>query len=361
VLSYPDSAWSTRLAAHGTGAGEWDCLLDADAGRYLWLRLDLTGTGAQTASLDAVEIEYPRISLRRYLPAIYGADPDSASFTDRFLAMFDRSLRDVELLVDGLPADLDAEATPYLDWLSDWVGLATDTRLPDAVRRRLLASSARLYDLRGTLAGLRELLLIVLGLDVLEPCAGCGREPGSCSPARACCPPRPPEVSSWTPPPLVLEHFRLRRWLRLGASRIGDDAMVWGRRIVNRSQLGDGAQVGGTQLKTSQDPLRDPFHAYAHKYTVFLPASAGLREQQRKVVQRLLQFATPAHTAGTVEYVEPRFRIGVQSSLGLDSVVARVPAGLVLGETPLGRATVLTGEASDAGAPRALGATTVLG
>lgn len=361
VLSYPDSAWTTRLAAHGAIDGEWDCLLSAIPGRYLWLRLDLGGTGAQTPCLDAVEVEYPRISLRRYLPAVYGADADSAEFTDRFLALFDRSLRDVELLVDGLPADLDAGTTPYLDWLSDWVGLTTDARLPDAVRRRLLAGSARLYDLRGTLAGLRELLIVVLGLDQLAPCPGCGREPDSCAPARLCCPPRPAEVSSWTPPPLVLEHFRLRRWLRLGASRIGDDAVVWGRRIVNRSQLDDGAQVGGTQLETSQDPLRDPFHVYAHKYTVFLPAAAGRSQQQRKVMDGLLRFATPAHTAGTVEYVEPRFRIGVQSSLGLDAVVARVPAGLVLGETPLGAATVLTGDPSDSGGPRALGATTVLG
>jgi phage tail-like protein len=361
VLSYADSAWSTRLAAHGAVDGDWDCLLNADAGRYLWLRLDLTGTGAQTASLDAIEIEYPRISLRRYLPAVYGADADSASFTDRFLALFDRSLRDVELLVDGLPADLDAESTPYLDWLSDWVGLTLDTRLPESVRRRLLARSAHLYDLRGTLAGLRELLITVLGLDMLQPCSGCGREPGTCSPARDCCPPRPPEVTSWELPPLILEHFRLRRWLRLGASRIGDDALVWGRRIVNRSQLGDGAQVGGTQLKTSQDPLRDPFHVYAHKYTVFLPASSGQTEQRRKVMQRLLRFAAPAHTAATVEYVEPRFRIGIQSSLGLDSVIARVPTGLVLGETPLGQASVLTGDPSDSGGPRALGATTVLG
>ena len=141
----------------------------------------------------------------------------------------------------------------------------------------------------------------------------------------------------------MLEHFRLRRWLRTGASRIGDDAVVWGAKIVNRSQLDEGAQVGGTQLKTSQDPLRDPFWVYAHKYTVFLPAAAGRTEQQRKVLAGLLAFGTPAHTAGSIEYVEPRFRIGVQSSLGLDSVVARVPSsGLVVDESLLGQATVLS-------------------
>lgn len=109
----------------------------------------------------------------------------------------------------------------------------------------------------------------------------------------------------------------------------------------------------------SQDPLRDPFHVYAHRWTVFLPASAGATPQQRAVLQRLLAFATPAHTAGQVEYVEPRFRIGVQSSLGLDAVVGRVPTGTTLGATPLGTA-VLTGDPDSPGGPRRIGTTAVL-
>ena len=228
VLGLDESAWRTRMTAPGSTSDGWDCLLRSDPGRFLWLRLDLAGTGAATPSVSAVEVEYPRISLRRYLPAIYGEDTDSAEFTDRFLGLFDRSLRDVELLVDGLPADLDVGGTPYLDWLASWVGLTLDARLPDAVRRRLLASSPRLYDLRGTLAGLRELLIIVLGLDVRPPCPGCGREPGSCRPAPDCCGQCVEPPPTWEPPPLVLEHFRLRRWLRTGASRIGDDAVAVG-------------------------------------------------------------------------------------------------------------------------------------
>jgi phage tail-like protein len=355
-----DSAWRTRAVAPGGTEDGWDCLVTSDPGRYLWLRLRLTGTGQVTPSLTAVEVEFPRISLRRYLPSVYGTEPESAAFTDRFLSLFDQSLREVETRVDDLPAVLDPMATPFLDWLASWVGLAVDPRLPERTQRRLLARSARIYDLRGTQAGLRELLLLVLGLDELPPCHACERERGTCRAARATCPPRPAVPHRWPAPPLVLEHFRLRRWLRLGASQIGDEAVLWGRRIVNRSQLGNGAQVGSTQLKASQDPLRDPFHVYAHRYTVFVPAAAGGTAQQRRILQRLLAFAAPAGTEGSIEYVEPRFRIGVQSSLGLDSVVARLPAGLVLGETPLGAATVLTGESRAPSGPPQLGTTTVL-
>ena len=125
-----------------------------------------------------------------------------------------------------------------------------------------------------------------------------------------------------------------------------------------------GAQVGVTQLKASQDPLRDPFHVYAHRYTVFVPAAAGATPTARKVVQRLVDFGTPAHAAGTVQFVQPRMRLGVQSCLGLDSVVARVPSGFVLGDEGdhgrLGAATVLTGEPGTRPVPPQLGTTTVL-
>ena len=368
VDAMPEAAWRTRAtataqpAAAGGPAAEWDCLLTGDPGRYLWVRLRLTGSGSTTPALTAVEVFFPRISLRRHLPEVYGAEPESAAFTDRFVGLFDRSLRNVEARLDALPALVDPQATPALDWLSSWVGLAGDRRLPEAVRRRLLAASARLYDLRGTATGLRELLLLVLGLD--EPPSGACCTPRAREAAPAGRPGRPARPGRHLPRP-----GRRRRWCSStsgcvagcgwGDSRIGDEAVLWGRRIVDRSQLGEGAQVGGTRLAVSQDPLRDPFHVYAHRWTVFLPASAGATPQQRAVLQRLLTFATPAHTAGQVEYVEPRFRIGVQSSLGLDAVVGRVPTGTTLGATPLGTA-VLTGDPDSPGGPRRIGTTAVL-
>jgi hypothetical protein len=169
-------------------------------------------------------------------------------------------------------------------------------------------------------------------------------------------------------PPLILEHFQLRRWLFLGAGRLGDQAELWGRRIVNRSQLDETAQVGMTKLHTTLDPLRDPFHVHAHAFSVFVPACLARSDAARRSLTNLLESERPAHTIYTLELVEPRFRIGVQSTIGLNSVVGRYPQGVTLAggsdaPTPLGSGTVLTGgrgQPMDGGVPKSVGRTTVL-
>ena len=58
-----------NVHATATERGETDILLRSPPGRYLWLKLVFQGDGASTPRLGNLEIEFPRISLRRYLPA----------------------------------------------------------------------------------------------------------------------------------------------------------------------------------------------------------------------------------------------------------------------------------------------------
>ena len=74
---------------------------------------------------------------------------------------------------------------------------------------------------------------------------------------------------------------------------------------------------------------------------------------------RLLARESPAHTQAHVEYVHPRFRIGFQSMIGLDTVVARVPEGVTLGETTLD-STVLTGGSAAYVGDRRIGTTAAI-
>src|SRR5262249_61845045 len=55
--------------------------------------------------------------------------------------------------------------------------------------------------------------------------------------------PEPPRL-----PALLLEHWRLRRWLAVGAGRLGDDSVPWGEALVNRNRLDDRARRGVARL-----------------------------------------------------------------------------------------------------------------
>ncbi len=358
IQALPASSWSSLPLLHGQREGEWDGLITSAPGRYLWLSLQFESNGAATPALHTLRIEFPRISLRRFLPAIFAEDPAGADFTDRLLSLFDTGLRAIERRLDDQAAWFDPLATPaapgkgdLLGWLAGWIGLELDRQWPEARRREWLKRSAGQLHRRGTREGLHRQLLTYLGMQPEQHCCRDGAPRTGCRPVSRRCPVATPTLCRWQPPPLILEHYQLRRWLFVGKGRLGDQAMLWGRRIVNRSQLDEGARVGGSQLITTQDPLRDPFHVAAHRFSVFVPACVVRSESRRRGLQQLIEWEKPAHTQHELILVEPRFRIGFQSSIGLDAVVGRYPEGVRLGEGPLGRATVLESPPHQRGGP----------
>lgn len=378
VDTLPDEAWETRQVARratNTDGSDvaWDCLVGSGPGRFLWLRLELRGDTRMSPQLSRATLEMPRISLARWLPGAYREDPSAGEFTDRFLAVFDTTMRSIERQVDGQAALFDARSAPaqsgakgapdFLSWLASWVDIALDRHWPEERRRRFLRAAPALFDHRGTSRGLRAVLLLYLGLgdpaDTVDDCArppaapdqGRCLFPNRCEPLRDPCAepvePEPPRL-----PALLLEHWRLRRWLFVGSARLGEESMVWGKAIMNRSRLDDGARADVTQLVTEHDPYRDPFYTYASIFTVFLPACVARDATARKGLENLLRDESPAHTRWHLELVEPRFRIGVQSMIGYDSVVGRYPAAQVtLNTTTLGRSTILGGSSNEANAP----------
>jgi phage tail-like protein len=371
IATMPAPQWDTGQRLRSlTRDGEWDCLVRSPGGRYLWLQLELEGDGTSTPEIDSVRIEFPRISLRRFLPAVFALDPTGADFTDRFLSIFDTTLRGIEHDLDQQarlfdPASAPAEPAPgatvdVLTWLASWVGLTLDRRWPLAKRRRLFKTATSVFDQRGTRAGLRRLLLAYLDMDVESvPCPTAERR-SRCTPMALNCGDPPAPSRAWQPPPLILEHFQLRRWLFVGQGRLGNEAVLWGRHIVNRTHLGAGATLDRSQLIRTQDPYRDPFHVYASRFSVFVPASFATSPQRRKALETLLQLESPAHTCFQLEFVAPRFRIGTQSMIGYDTVVARPPAPITLRDATLGAASLVAPSGSGGPSMR-LGGRTLVG
>jgi phage tail-like protein len=368
VQGLPESAWATNMTVNAMKP-EFEALIFSGPGRYLWLRLQLAGNGGATPAIESIKLEFPRISLRRYLPAVFAEDPNGADFTDRFLSIFDTTLRGVERKIDHEASYFDPLSTPavpaspggadFLSWLASWVGANLDRLLPVEKRRLILKQEGSIQCVRGTRLGLWKQLLLFLGMQPEAVCCAgsqpkkvCVPKPPNCSPVKKEC--------AWEPPALILENYQLRRWLFLGAGRLGDDAILWGKRIINRSQLSGNAQLGVSQLLTTPDPFHDPFLDYSNKFTVFVPAQFGASDQKRRGLINLLEAEKPAHTQYEIRYVTPRLRIGFQSMIGLDSVVGRYPSGVTVGQK-LGQDSVLSGSLRQGGPSFATGRNSRIG
>ena len=256
--------------------------------------------------------------------------------------------------VDGLPAVLDADghAVPGLALV---LGRARRRPAPAGARPGAGSwpASARLYDLRGTLTGLRELLLLVLGLDELRPpCPGCGRR------ARHL-PAGPGDL-----PAAAGRPGRLAR-AATGAGALPAAPLAAARREPDRRR-GGGVGAADRQPQPARQRRTGRRHAAqdqpgpaARPVPRLRPPLHGVRARGRRRARRssagscsgCSPSARPAHTAGSIEYVEPRFRIGVQSSLGLDSVVAARADRARARRDTARAATVLTGEPTGTGRP----------
>ena len=134
--------------------------------------------------------------------------------------------------------------------------------------------------------------------------------------------------------------------------RLGDCSALFGSSIVRRLQLDQFSRIGEFQLIDSGDPLRDPFHAHAHRFSVTVPLRDGADEEtERRVLERVIELSKTAHAIDDLQLIRPSLRIGVQSFIGVDTVVAAYPETTVAGRGRLGRDTVLPPSSDEANPP----------
>lgn len=86
-------------------------------------------------------------------------------FLERFTAALDDVLAPALCSLDNLAAYLDPELAPedFLAWLGSWLGMALDEDWPLDRRRTMVAHAAALYERRGTISGLADLVALYTG------------------------------------------------------------------------------------------------------------------------------------------------------------------------------------------------------
>jgi phage tail-like protein len=106
-----------------------------------------------------------------YLPAVFRQTP----FAGQFLLAFETMLSGaggqpgLETTISGLASYFDPATTPaeFLPWLASWVTLTLRADWDEPTRRSFIAQIVPLYRLRGTKAGLAQMLALYTGEPVV--------------------------------------------------------------------------------------------------------------------------------------------------------------------------------------------------
>ena len=274
------------------GADNPDCLVQSGPGRYLWLRLTFNSNGLSSPELRSLKVFYPRVSYLQYLPAVYQENENSRLFLDRFLSIFQTEFDDLDRQIDRMWQLFNPGSVPAkgLRWLASWLALVVDPSWSDSKLRKMLKKAFQAQCQRGTLKGL---------VHAIHDYAG----------AHA----------------VVVEHFKLRRLPILSAGpALSDGVRLWSKNFYKRLQLSANSRIGDFQLVSDPAPDVEPLNQDANQFTVLFladPYGSGDTEQQ---VSQVVEREKPVHTQAAICPMLPRFRVGVQSTLGIDSVVGGI-------------------------------------
>ena len=273
------------------GAASADFLIDQAPGRYLYVRLRLTGDGATTPVVHRIRLDFPRVTSADQLPAVYTEDPAAADFTERFLSLFDAAFTEADRAVERYPALLDPGGVPdeVLPWLGGLLGLVFDPGWDATIRRNLLAAAPGLYRGRGTPAALSQVIKIVSGVDVA-----------------------------------ISELAADRSWAALGeASRLGSTRLF----SLSRTRFRvSSSALSSAPVRSFGNPDDDPLTAQANRIRVLVPPAPGGGGPDLAALRQLVVSQAPAHTVAEVRPGGLGLVAGVWSAVGVDTALAPLPA-----------------------------------
>ncbi len=328
---FADSKWQS--IHYAADLDVTDLYVGGKPAQYLWIGALFSGDGTASAELRQLRVEFNYPAYQQYLPAIYRNTADCGEFLNRLLSLCEAFFSRVEHEIDFLPALFDPKASPerFLAWLAGCVGLELDGNWDVEKQRQIIAEIFRLSGQRGTAAGLRESLRLFAGVDAVieEPLLNAS---WWCLPNTAsCCDTCSAAAGNGTEIPDA--HNSRLGWTSMLAPAQPQGAVVGTSAVLDQSQLITDAEYGA--------PL---FTDVAYQFSVEVYRSQVMSANALARIQAVVEQEKPAHTAYRLCIIDPRFRVGFQSRLGIDTVVGGEPRSLSLGTAQaLGQDTVLAG------------------
>ena len=271
----------------------------------LWIGAILRSQGGASPRIRQIRVDYGRDTYLANLPAIYREQPQR-DFLERYLALNAGVLGAVEDEIAGLSRLFDPFAAPidgfpsWLSWLASWLGFDLTERWTEAETRQYLSQAFELFGWRGTIEGLRRYLKIYAGVNARIEEAGRFAQMWSLG-----------EVSALS-----------------GGTRLAPGPL-------QGAVLGSSAIVDQARMAPEDDRGASLYEDVAHVFCVQVYCSDLTYPGALQNVRQILDQEKPAHTVYQLSVIEPRMRIGAQSRIGIDAIIASGPPPAQIG-MPLG-------------------------
>ncbi|MDQ1707811.1 MAG: hypothetical protein QOJ88_1022 [Pyrinomonadaceae bacterium] len=317
-------------------AGTLDFLINQPPGRLLYVRLRLTGNGKISPVVRRVRLDFPRITSLELLPPVYRDNPEAEDFTERFLALFDASIGELDHAIERAPALLDPNGVPaeVLPWLGSFLDLIFDPGWSAEMRRKVLSALPKLYPQRGTVTGLSETIKLIFGVTPAIQELAMERNFGS----------------------VANNHGAPQRnQAQLGVVRLFGKSRA-------RFRLSTSA-LGQAPLRSYGNPDHDPLLAQAFRLRVLIPPLEVNTPAARQSLEQLITSQKPAHTVASIRFGGEGFILGDRSAIGVDTIFGPPPPAVLgkAGNVRLSRMSLLRpGRRGALGGIR-LGETSVVG
>jgi len=327
-----------------------DLYIGGAKAKYLWIGALFSGDGTASPVVRQLRVEFDYPGYEQYMPAVYRNNANCGEFLTRLLSLFESFFSGVEYEIDSLATLFDPKATParFLAWLAGCMGLDLDGNWDEQKQRHIIARIFELSGRRGTAGGLRESLRLFAGVDVTveEPLLN---------------------AAWWSLPNNMDSCCEACASSAAATGANGQTALGWTTMLApaqpQGAVVGTSAVLDQSHLITDEDFGAPLFTDVAYQFCVEVYRSQVMCPHTLAQVRTIIEQEKPAHTAYHLCIIDPRFRVGFQSRVGIDTVVAGPPRSLALGtDQVLGVDAALAGPAPGLlGAESRLGVSTRLG